>query len=199
MSRKNVSERDGRIGLIDARDLLSVLEKELGGMPASAIQSQRVAEVHQRWKTAVEHVYGGSSGLILDHTNAVYIMSPEASNDPAAKKVSPGKTLLVVYSDDAMVRSDIDARQEFLKMRLNEQGEHVEVFSIKASRQGMKSRHPFKDGIFGASSREDDGSRTYEKTLSVDDAVSLSHVAEEVGNPKLRESILKAIKANTKP
>jgi hypothetical protein len=199
VNRRKADEYDGRIGLIDAKNLLSVLKKQLGGMPESAIQSQRVAEVHHRWKTAVERVYGGSSGLVLDHTNAVYVMSPEASNDPAAKRVSPGKTLLVVYSDDAMVRSDIDARQEFLKMRLNEQGEHVEVFSIKASRQGMKSRHPFGDDALGGSACEGYGSQTYEKTLSADDAASLSRAAEGVGDPKLRESILKAIKANTKP
>lgn len=199
MSSKHAGGYDNRIGLIDAKAVLSVFKEHFGEIPASAVRSQRVAEIHRRWKTAVEKVYGGSSSLVLDHTNAVYIMNPEASDDPAAKRVSPGKTLLVVYSDDAMVRSDIDARQEFLKMRLNEQGEHVEVFSIKASRQGMKSRHPFRDDASGAPSREGDGSQTYERMLSADAASSLSHTAEEVENPKLRESILKAIKANTKP
>lgn len=60
-------------------------------------------------------------------------------------RVPQGKTLLVVYCDDAMVRSDLDARQEMLKMHLNRQGEHVEAFSIKPARFDMKARHPFRE------------------------------------------------------
>ena len=44
-----------------------------------------------------------------------------------------------------MIRSDIDARQEMLKIRLNEQGEHVALFSIKPARFDMKARHPFRE------------------------------------------------------
>lgn len=104
-----------------------------------------VAEVHVRWRMATEAVYGPSAPLILDHTNAVYIMRPDKANDPAAARVPQGKTLLVVYCDDAMVRSDLDARQEMLKMHLNRQGEHVEAFSIKPARFDMKARHPFRE------------------------------------------------------
>ena len=72
-------------------------------------------------------------------------MKPEQANDPMAARVPAGKTLLVVYCDDAMIRSDIDARQEMLKIRLNEQGEHVALFSIKPARFDMKARHPFRE------------------------------------------------------
>ena len=104
---------------------LQQLLRSLGAAGAQAARSQRVAEVHVRWKCAVEAVYRDSAPLVLDHTNGVYIMKPEQANDPMAARVPAGKTLLVVYCDDAMIRSDIDARQEMLKIRLNEQGEHV--------------------------------------------------------------------------
>ena len=87
----------------------------------------------------MEAVYRDSASLVLDHTNGVYIMKPEQANDPMAARVPAGKTLLVVYCDDAMIRSDIDARQEMLKIRLNEQGEHVALFSIKPARFDMKA------------------------------------------------------------
>ena len=51
---------------------------------------------------------------------------------------------LVVYADDSLIRSDLDARQEFLKMKLKEQGEHVETFKILPSRFEMKAHHPFR-------------------------------------------------------
>ena len=98
---------------------LRQLLQGLGASGAQAARSQRVAEVHVRWKCAVEAVYRDSASLVLDHTNGVYIMKPEQANDPMAARVPAGKTLLVVYCDDAMIRSDIDARQEMLKIRLN--------------------------------------------------------------------------------
>lgn len=101
---------------------LQQLLRSLGASGVQAARSQRVAEVHVRWKCAVEAVYRDSAPLVLDHTNGVYIMKPEQANDPMAARVPAGKTLLVVYCDDAMIRSDIDARQEMLKIRLNEQG-----------------------------------------------------------------------------
>ena len=124
---------------------LQQLLRSLGASGVQAARSQRVAEVHVRWKCAVEAVYRDSAPLVLDHTNGVYIMKPEQANDPMAARVPAGKTLLVVYCDDAMIRSDIDARQEMLKIRLNEQGEHVALFSIKPARFDMKARHPFRE------------------------------------------------------
>ena len=102
----------------------------------------------------MEAVYRDSASLVLDHTNGVYIMKPEQANDPMAARVPAGKTLLVVYCDDAMIRSDIDARQEMLKIRLNEQGEHVALFSIKPARFDMKARHPFREEAARAAAAE---------------------------------------------
>ncbi len=182
-----------------ADDILRLYKAHLGVSSPDALRQQRIAEVKHRWRVAVEAVYGDSAQLVLDHTNAVYIMRPEDSDDKAAARVPAGKTLLLVYSDDAMVRSDIDARQEFLKMKLNEQGEHVEAVAIRASRQGMKTRHPFatahrvaEDGALSQSSR-------VEPTLDPALSAELSEQAEAIGSKRLRESILKALKANTKP
>ena len=175
---------------------LQQLLRSLGASGVQAARSQRVAEVHVRWKCAVEAVYRDSAPLVLDHTNGVYIMKPEQANDPMAARVPAGKTLLVVYCDDAMIRSDIDARQEMLKIRLNEQGEHVALFSIKPARFDMKARHPFREE---AARQAAQAARTSEPLISSEAAARLREQAAGVGDKRLRESILKALEASEKP
>ncbi len=182
-----------------SKEVLSLFKQQIGDLPIEAVKSARVAEVHFRWKRAVQQVYKESANLVLDHTNAVYIMRPSDTDDKAADKVSPGHTLLIVYLDDAMIRSDIDARQEFLKVRLNEQGEHVEVFSIKASRQGMKSRHPFKNEGAADETSSAATKKEVKKTLTPTQSEGLIQQTKEIQNSALRDALTKAIKANTQP
>ena len=172
---------------------LQQLLRSLGASGVQAARSQRVAEVHVRWKCAVEAVYRDSAPLVLDHTNGVYIMKPEQANDPMAARVPAGKTLLVVYCDDAMIRSDIDARQEMLKIRLNEQGEHV------AARFDMKARHPFREEAARAAQQAAQAARTSEPLISSEAAARLREQAAGVEDKRLRESILKALEASEKP
>ena len=140
-----------------------------------------------------------SASLVLDHTNGVYIMTPEQANDPMAARVPAGKTLLVVYCDDAMIRSDIDARQEMLKIRLNEQGEHVALFSIKPARFDMKARHPFREEAARAAQQAARAAHAPDPLISPEAAVRLREQAAGVEDKRLRESILKALEASEKP
>ena len=178
---------------------LQQLLRSLGAAGAQAARSQRVAEVHVRWKCAVEAVYRDSASLVLDHTNGVYIMKPEQANGPMAARVPAGKTLLVVYCDDAMIRSDIDARQEMLKIRLNEQGEHVALFSIKPARFDMKARHPFREEAARAAQQAARAAHAPDPLISPEAAARLREQAEGVEDKRLRESILKALEASEKP
>lgn len=178
-------------------DGLQKLLNNLGEQGAQAAKSRRVAEVHMRWRVATEAVYGPSAPLVLDHTNAVYIMRPDKANDPMAARVPQGKTLLVVYCDDAMVRSDLDARQEMLKMHLNRQGEHVEAFSIKPARFDMKARHPFREEVAAAAAT----AAAPAPAPLIDHAAAerLRKQAELVEDRRLRESILNALDASEQP
>ena len=122
-------------------------EKNPGGAEAL-----RFAEVNDLWRNAVAAVFGGdSAALVLDHTNSVYVMSGEQGGNlrrfdrPRSETQGPvaGK-VLAVYCDDSMVRSELDNRQELLKMKFNEQGENVELFKIVPSTRDMKNQHPFR-------------------------------------------------------
>lgn len=199
-SRKGSLNKTKRVGRRTSLggELRSVLQA-LGGGDSEAARAQRVAEVRVRWKSAVEAVYQGAAGLVLDHTNAVYIVSPEKTSDPAAAKVGKGRTLLIVYADDAMVRSDIDARQEFLKLKLNELGERIDVLSIKASRRDMLKRHPYR--CDETAPRREGGPPQKAPESQIDPAAArrLKEQASDVEPAALRESIIKALEANSKP
>lgn len=224
----------------------------------------RVACVHAAWRRAVEAVYGDAAGLILAHTNAVYIMR-DTNADEAPAAMAPGNggpdiarsageargggseadglsgppraadrasvgaarasagaeggsarvsretrraletrcalpKQLIVYSDDSMVRSDLDARQEFLKMKLREAGEHVERFKILPSKMDMRTRHPFldeegnlKEGPSTTAPR-DDGFEKLEVSADAFDAL-IGQVGE-IENDRVKRSLDKAIRAN---
>ena len=109
-------------------------------------KAQRAAAVNVAWRNAVEAVYKDAAQMVLDHVNAVYIMAADEVVKGTPTRASHAGTgaQLVVYADDSLIRSDLDARQEFLKMKLKEQGEHVETFKILPSRFEMKARHPFR-------------------------------------------------------
>ena len=126
-------------------------------------------------------------------------MKPEQANDPMAARVPAGKTLLVVYCDDAMIRSDIDARQEMLKICLNEQGEHVALFSIKPARFDMKARHPFREEAARAAQQAARAAHAPDPLISPEAAARLREQAAGVEDKRLRESILKALEASEKP
>ena len=130
----------------------ALLARMAGGHPPAA-DALRRAQVLSLWEEAVRAVFKDAADLVLDHTNAVYIMSGEQgaavrrfdrpASEAAAAQPACGN-VLVVYADDSMVRSELDNRQELMKMKLRERGEDVEAFRIMPSTRDMRHRHPFR-------------------------------------------------------
>ena len=121
-------------------DNLGDLVARLGESDGSAGRALRRAAVHHLWETSVRCVFKDAAPLVLEHTNAVYVLSGEQGSDvrrfdrPASEtrgRAVEG-TVLVVYADDSMVRSELDNRQELLKMKFNEQGENVELLQDRS-------------------------------------------------------------------
>ncbi|MFR7651105.1 MAG: phosphoadenosine phosphosulfate sulfotransferase, partial [Eggerthella lenta] len=106
---------------------------------------------------------------------------------------------LVVYADDSLIRSDLDARQEFLKMKLNGQGEHVETFKILPSRFEMKARHPFRraeeDGAVERAARAS-REETPRTPLSPEEEAALEASVGAVESPTVRRALERAIRAD---
>lgn len=158
----------------------------LGGTDADRV-AQRTAIVHAKWKEAVTAVYKNSTQLVLDHINSVVIM--EENGYPALK----------VYCDDSLIRSDLDARQEFLKMKLHELGENIETFTIIPSRFDMKARHPFRlheEETTLATSPQTTETET-QPPLSPEHRQVIQQSAEAVENDAVREALKRAMFAAT--
>ena len=153
------------------------------------------------WRNAVEAVYKDAAQIVLDHVNAVYIMAADEVVKGATTKASHAGTgaQLVVYADDSLIRSDLDARQEFLKMKLKEEGEHVETFKILPSRFEMKARHPFRrpeaDGATARSARTD-REETPRTPLSPEEEAALEASVGAVESPTVRRALERAIRAD---
>lgn len=165
-----------------------------------ARKAQRAAAVNVAWRNAVEAVYKDAAEMVLDHVNAVYIMGADEVVAGAPAKAQPVGTgsQLVVYSDDSLIRSDLDARQEFLKMKLKEQGEHVDTFRILPSRFDMKARHPFRrpaDPACAADALASTAEQPPREPLSPEQQAALDESVQSVENDAVRRALERAIQA----
>ena len=82
-------------------------------------KAYRTAQVLNLFKNAIKHIYQDSAFLILQNTNAVYIL--QERDKGLRKKAQQSDKLIkrmVVYTCDSMVYADLDSRQEYIKMCL---------------------------------------------------------------------------------
>ena len=163
--------------------VLTNIISTLGGDTEGFLKARRAAEVSSKWKDAIEKVYGDAAPFILEHTNAVYILREEE------------KKKLVVYMDDSLVRSDIDARQEFIKLALSAAGEDLSSFHIAASRFRMKERHPYAPCGDRDSSTMNPFEKASRRPLTEEEKEEVDCIVSSVEDPRLRESLKAAITA----
>ena len=176
-------------------ELTSLLEKMAREGEDAHTRAARAADVRVKWENAVHDVYGEAAGFILGHVNAVYVLAADVqvkgTRENTAGRGGSG-TQLVVYADDSLVRSDLDAKQEFLKMHMNGQGEHVAVFHILPARFDMKDRHPFEK----REATEEESSRNVGSDIDEQARERLLQQARNIEDEFLRKSFEKAIWAD---
>lgn len=156
------------------RSLSGELSKSLQQLDPGFARQVRIARNKAAYINAVVRVCGGNTAmaaLILAHTNAVYIRKDDSLRK-GAEKTRP-YILCEVCLDDALVRSEVNIRQEILKVALAHEGISFDEFRIITAKGGMRSRHPF--------------SRHAEALLS-GDASALADVGIQVARPVQVES-----------
>ncbi|MDO5117796.1 MAG: hypothetical protein Q4D34_04845 [Eggerthellaceae bacterium] len=115
------------------QDKLYALFDELPIQGEAAQKMRRALIVQGLFRQAIEQVYKDKASYVLSHINAVYIMKNDDTTDKE----------LIIYADDSLIRADLDARQEFIKVALFAQGEEIRTARFIASRGNMKKHHPF--------------------------------------------------------
>lgn len=81
--------------------------------------------------------------LVLAHTNAFYVRRDERPRKGPDK--DKPYMLGEICIDDPVIRSDVNARRELLKLELAYGGIHVDEVRIIPAKMGMKERHPFAE------------------------------------------------------
>lgn len=126
--------------------------------------------------------------FMLDHIQAVYVMRDDAP-------LKSGKTPIVlrIYSDDSVVRAELDARQEWIRLQLAQRGIRYDKMIIHASKYGMRKRRPFERFIAevtGSDLAPDTDVTRHEFTEDEVDALSA-----RVENPQIANSLRAALEA----
>lgn len=184
-------------------DRLKALLEEKNPAGAEAL---RASEVNELWQRAVSGVFeSDAAALVLDHTNSVYVMSGEQGGSlkrferPRSEIPGPvrGK-ILVVYCDDSIVRSELDNRQELLKMIFKKKGEDIEALRILPSTRDMKNRHPFRDKLtdLGTSNTSFVRPSRITRALTEEELATIHKTTNHVENPVVKRALYRAFIAS---
>ena len=156
---------------------LGHLMGEIGEDSSANRKQMRALQVRERYRKVVEVSYPQSSQLILDHTNAVYILKKE------------GVKTLIVYVDESIFAAELNARRELMKLKLKELfGEEVEQFEIHVSRRNYKDQHPFKRD-------SSDNQAPIKRELNEQEKKTIEEVVKSVENEQLKRALEKAMTA----
>lgn len=156
---------------------------------SAAAKTFRAAQVKQLWKEAIIEVYKKNALMILSSINAVYILKEGESN------------ILIVYSEESLVRAELDTNQELIKIRLREKGERIDGFRICVPRFDMKKRHPYRDDDsfeMEELRRQKTQRQVRAAKLTKSQQESIENKARSIQDDALRESFIKAMTADLK-
>lgn len=146
----------------------------------------RTLQVQERYKKVIQRVYRNNSQLFLEHTNSVYILDKD------------GRKMLVVYMDESIYAAELNAQRELIRLHLHQMfGEDVQVFEIKVSRRDYKKKHPYTDERAVAEDVALACDRCDER-LSTEKEKYISQTLSAVDDPRLHESLKKAMTADLK-
>ena len=133
--------------------LSSGVQGFLTSLGLEAAKHMRHQQIRERYKAAVQRVWADSSEaarLVLAHTNGMYVQKDERLRTGPHKHKD--RIIFGVYLDDAVVRTEFDARQQMLVMALHQEGMSFDELRILHAKGDMRHRHAFPDAREGATS-----------------------------------------------
>lgn len=168
-------------------------------------------------KRAIGRIYSQFSQLvndfILEHVNAVYLLSPEPPADKDASSdeqketrakgaLEPYKKRLIVYVDNSLVAAELDAQKELIRLKyLSEFNIELVEFSVGLSKGRYRVSHPYKDGSLSPTSGTQQSGKCSEKeivsreTLTPSECEHIDALVEKVEDPRLKKSFERAMAA----
>lgn len=120
------------------------LNRLLGELSPDMAKMVRIAHYKEAYVSAVRKTWRENpdgARYILEHTNAFYIRKDDRPRK-GPEKDKP-HILCEVVVDDPIVRSELNMRQEMLRLSLAYDDIHFDEFRIIPAKLGMRNRHPF--------------------------------------------------------
>ncbi len=123
------------------------MESYLADMDVSQSKIVTKMTVLYRCFCAMNQVFpdAATCDYILSHINGFYLVKDESPRKGSADSACP--VLCTIYSDDSLVKAELDARQELLRRALHAQQIHFDEYRFLSSKGGMRQRHPFDQFI----------------------------------------------------
>ncbi len=142
----NTKERMGRISLKEgiyniynnsssSNDIEEVLKKK----------AIRTAKVLKDFKNCIVEIYGNNSWVILEKINGVYIL--KGNKEKNLRKSTNKINRLVVYTNDSLIHSELDSRQEEIKLYFKVKKENIDSFEIYSSKFNMRNRFIYSNEV----------------------------------------------------
>lgn len=128
--------------------------------------------------------------FMLSHIQGVYIL-----RDDAPCKGGKAPILLRVYSDDSVVRAELDARQEWIRLQLGRRNITYDKMVIHASKYGMRERRPFDRFIEGHDGKAAPAAADVERHNLT--ACEIEDLAARVGDSETSASLRAALEATS--
>lgn len=104
----------------------------------------RVSRYREAYANAVQRTWrenAEAARFMLNHTNAFYIRKDERPRKGPDK--DKPRILCEVCVDDPIARTELNMRQEILRLALAHEGIQYDEFRIIPAKMGMRNRHPF--------------------------------------------------------
>ena len=154
-------------------------------------QEKKARSIRERFADSICHVFKPEAAvLVLSHVQGVFLRE---ETKPCKDDFEVVRRVLEIHSDDSTVKSELDARQESIKMQMMKRGLFYDDTRLKASRGMMRQNAPFAvrvEELQGVQERLAAWEPSHD--MSADEVDAL---VAEVSDERLREVIRRALNA----
>ncbi len=173
----------------------------VGDFGPEAARKMRIASYRAAFAQAVRHVWRHdplAADYVLAHVNGFYIHKDDTPRKSAFR--DRDHILCTVYADDGTIRSDIDARQELLRLALAREGIHYDELRILPSKFDMRARRPYPEAVERIArvmrgELPEGGVRTTDERPDPPSAATVEDATSRLEDPRLAERLREAMLA----
>ena len=180
--------------------LKSRLEALFAGLPAERVAQLKAARVQERFAEAIIEEFGETAAaFVLENVQGVVVARDEAPRRASAQGNPP--VYLHVYTTEAIIKSELDWRQERLKRRLRARGVYFDMLKPHSSTHDMRQRTPFARTVEDLRAKLAAEAAASADTPAKDGFWTAERIAEAVApiaetNPDLADAIRRAMEAS---